>query len=100
MLRGINVDIWLLAEAQGRPDTRAMTTQTVATLLDAERVASFFWVELVKMLGIARYEATGIDVRGANDLQSSLHMAFRLGKTHEDTEPLPVLAWMMALAPV
>ncbi|BFO02782.1 hypothetical protein KNHN1_11600 [Pseudomonas guariconensis] len=37
--------VWLLAECQGKPDARAATLQAVATLLDADHIASVMWDE-------------------------------------------------------
>lgn len=48
VLRGTEIDqvaeiIWLLAEFRGSADARAATLPAVASLLDAERIASFVW---------------------------------------------------------
>jgi hypothetical protein len=56
-------------------------------------------VFVVRLFGVTQNETTGIDVGRADDLHAVFAQACRLGTTREETEPLPVPAWMMALAP-
>jgi hypothetical protein len=56
-------------------------------------------VLVVGLFGIAQHEAAGIDVGGADDLHALAAQFAQHGTSGAATEPLPVPAWMIALAP-
>jgi hypothetical protein len=56
-------------------------------------------VLVVRLFGVAQHETTLVDVGRTDDLHAVLAQFLQGRTTRDDTEPLPVPAWMIALAP-